>query len=100
MLWSWFAVPGIQIMLEDGSFAITDSEGRYYFSGPDHVARSERFPPRQAVPQLGAERIVIVFAADLHAWGRAGPAGRNDCRIRNPGRDERQGRSDRGQRSG
>ncbi|WP_232843917.1 isopeptide-forming domain-containing fimbrial protein [Allopontixanthobacter sediminis] len=26
-------VPGVRVMLEDGSFAITDSEGRYHFEG-------------------------------------------------------------------
>ncbi len=26
-------VPGVQVMLEDGSFAITDSDGRYHFDG-------------------------------------------------------------------
>lgn len=34
-------IPGVRVMLEDGSFAITDAEGRYHFDGlvpGDHVA--------------------------------------------------------------
>lgn len=30
---SRMGVPGVRVMLEDGSFAITDSEGRYHFEG-------------------------------------------------------------------
>ncbi len=28
-----FGIPGVRVMLEDGSFAITDREGRYHFEG-------------------------------------------------------------------
>lgn len=28
-----FGIPGVRVMLEDGSFAITDREGRYHFGG-------------------------------------------------------------------
>lgn len=34
-------IPGVRVMLEDGSFALTDTEGRYHFDGlvpGDHVA--------------------------------------------------------------
>ena len=34
-------IPGVRVMLEDGSFAVTDAEGRYHFDGlvpGDHVA--------------------------------------------------------------
>ena len=34
-------IPGVRVMLEDGSFALTDAEGRYHFDGlvpGDHVA--------------------------------------------------------------
>ena len=38
-------IPGVRVMLEDGSFAITDAEGRYHFEGVvpgTHVVQAQR----------------------------------------------------------
>ena len=45
-------IPGVRIMLEDGSFAITDAEGRYHFEGVvpgTHVVQAQR----QTLPEGG-----------------------------------------------
>lgn len=49
-------IPGVRVMLEDGSFAITDADGRYHFEGVTpgtHVVQIARETmPEGAVPQL------------------------------------------------
>ncbi|MGB7408096.1 MAG: hypothetical protein WA908_06280 [Pontixanthobacter sp.] len=45
-------IPGVRVMLEDGSFAITDAEGRYHFEGVvpgTHVVQVQR----QTLPEGG-----------------------------------------------
>ena len=46
-------LPGVRVMLEDGSFAITDYEGRYHFEGilpGTHIAQAQR----QTLPEGGS----------------------------------------------
>lgn len=45
-------IPGVRVMLEDGSFAITDADGRYHFEGllpGTHVVQAQR----QTLPEGG-----------------------------------------------
>ncbi|ABC63326.1 DUF11 domain-containing protein [Erythrobacter litoralis] len=45
-------IPGVRVMLEDGSFALTDHEGRYHFEGVvpgTHVVQAQR----QTLPEGG-----------------------------------------------
>lgn len=46
-------IPGVRIMLEDGSFAVTDADGRYHFEGltpGTHVVQAQE----QTLPEAGS----------------------------------------------
>ncbi|MBL8657683.1 MAG: hypothetical protein JNJ92_10055 [Altererythrobacter sp.] len=52
---SGIGIPGVRVMLEDGSFAVTDAEGRYHFEGLEPgthvVALAPTTLPPGAIPQ-------------------------------------------------
>jgi uncharacterized repeat protein (TIGR01451 family) len=60
-------IGGVRIMLEDGSYAVTDSDGRYHFEGivpGTHVVQLDDMT-------LPADRIAIDCASDSRSGGRA-----------------------------
>ena len=60
-------VPGVRIMLEDGSYAVTDAEGRYHFEGVQpgtHVVQLDDMT-------LPADRIAVDCARNTRSAGRA-----------------------------
>ncbi len=85
-------IPGVRIMLEDGSFAITDNDGRYHFEGVTpgtHVVQAQRqtLPGKSGefvdcdrstrsagsassrfVIGQGGSLVVADFAAELPGW--------------------------------
>lgn len=92
-------IPGVRVMLEDGSFSVTDRDGRYHFDGVlpgTHVVQAQR----QTLPQGGAfvdcnrstrsagsassvfaigqggSLVVIDFSADIPGGFAGGPARR------------------------
>jgi len=92
---SGLGIPGVRVMLEDGSFAITDREGRYHFEGVEpgtHVVALASATLPQGAQPLDCERstrsagsaisrFVIgqggsLAVADFHAMlpGRSPPA--------------------------
>ncbi|WP_324260176.1 hypothetical protein U4960_08245 [Altererythrobacter sp. H2] len=91
-------IPGVRVMLEDGSFAITDRDGRYHFEGVvpgTHVVQVQR----QTLPEggrfidcdrstrsagsaisrfvigQGGSLVVADFAAEVPGWAPRAPAG-------------------------
>ncbi|WP_133365390.1 carboxypeptidase-like regulatory domain-containing protein [Qipengyuania sediminis] len=52
---SGIGIPGVRIMLEDGSFAITDRDGRYHFEGVEPGTHVVALAPQTLPP--GAEAI-------------------------------------------
>jgi uncharacterized repeat protein (TIGR01451 family) len=60
-------IPGVRIMLEDGSYAVSDLEGRYHFEGVQpglHVVQLDD----QTLP---ADRAAVDCARDARSGGRA-----------------------------
>lgn len=84
-------IPGVRLMLEDGSFAVTDADGRYHFEGVvpgthvvqaqrqtlpapgafvdcDRSTRSAGSPSSRFAVGQGGSLVVADFAADLTGW--------------------------------
>jgi uncharacterized repeat protein (TIGR01451 family) len=60
-------IGGVRIMIEDGSYAVTDAEGRYHFEGlvaGTHVVQMDE-------TTLPADRAAVDCANDSHSGGRA-----------------------------
>ena len=92
-----FGIPGVRVMLEDGSFALTDREGRYHFEGVEpgthvvaiapstlpqdatpldceHSTRSAGSAISRFVTGQGGSLAVADFRAMIPGWQRPGPA--------------------------
>jgi uncharacterized repeat protein (TIGR01451 family) len=84
-------IPGVRVMLEDGSFAVTDKDGRYHFEGVvpgthvvqaqhqtlppqgsfidcDRSSRSAGNPASRFVNGQGGSLVVVDFTADIPGW--------------------------------
>lgn len=83
-------IPGVRVMLEDGSFAITDSEGRYHFEGVEPgthvVAIAPATLPQGAIPR-DCERSTrsAGSAISRFAIGQGGSLAVADFRAEIPG---------------
>jgi uncharacterized repeat protein (TIGR01451 family) len=79
-------VPGVRIMLEDGSYAVTDVDGRYHFDGVvpgTHVVQLDdmTLPADRAAVECGRDTRSAGRAFSRFVTGRAGALERVDFKV-------------------